>query len=371
MEPVEVICPVCGNPVADGEGHEVDGYTVCNACYRGYRYICSGCGTDVFDCYGSNREFMATHRETYIEGESFCPDCRDNLDTCRMCGCLVVNPQDGLCEDCYDDQHDCDDDDYGCGAYGMIRGYHTQNKTKKFFGKGKAFLGIELECERADGYVEDDDLMYIRDLFPPNALYFEEDCSLNRGVEIITAPMTYEYVKSAPFTDMLKYLRDNKYRSHNGGRCGMHIHVSREAFDSADSLVDAIYIVEKFWEEIVVLSRRGSRLNWSTPLGQKDKSLIDQYVKGSGYKERYSAVNLENSATVEFRFFRGTLLDESFGAAVDIIHAIVCIANMDDDTTDKYDTLADMLRGTGYMTDTIEAYMVSRGMHPEDNGDEQ
>lgn len=77
------------------------------------------------------------------------------------------------------------------------------------------------------------------------------------------------------------------YTSHQARTCGLHVHVSLEAFGETETAQDAVidhilYFFEKFWDELLKFSRRtprqleqwvargtGSRSNretfWGTP----------------------------------------------------------------------------------------------------------
>jgi hypothetical protein len=177
--------------------------------------------------------------------------------------------------------------------------------------------------------------------------------------------MTYEYHKDeAPWADTLSMLRRYGYRSHNGGHCGIHVHVSRSAFDE-ESLSNVVWIVENHWDEIVVLSRR-NEMNWSRPLNRKDKTSIKEWVDSPSYhKDRYQAVNCCPTNTVEFRFFRGTLKELSFFAAIDIINALVVSSQMPHEQLSEFTCLRDMFDANNVLTDTIKEYMEYRGMNSE------
>ena len=84
------------------------------------------------------------------------------------------------------------------------------------------------------------------------------------------------------------------------------------------------------------LSRRKSSdlRRWSKFLtGNYDKDeLKAEYITDlmENNNDRYSALNLRNSATIEFRFFRGTLKNESFHAAFELIYNIVSYSKDND-----------------------------------------
>ena len=107
------------------------------------------------------------------------------------------------------------------------------------------------------------------------------------------------------------------YRAHDTSTCGLHIHVSRAPLEGHEETL--FNIVKRFRRELIKVSRR------------KDMGKLEQYAAfpsddtdwayySTG--SRYHALNLRNFATLEFRFFQGTLKPESFMAAIQLIIGI-------------------------------------------------
>lgn len=90
-----------------------------------------------------------------------------------------------------------------------------------------------------------------------------------------------------------------------------------------------LYFVEKHWEELLKFSRRTPRQleRWAARYGYKDRpqEILEHAKKGS-HAGRYSCVNLENRATIEFRMFRGTLKLNSFLATLQMVDHICSVA---------------------------------------------
>ena len=120
------------------------------------------------------------------------------------------------------------------------------------------------------------------------------------------------------------------YTSHQAGTCGLHIHVSRLAFGEDVEQQDAciarvLYFFEKHWEELLKFSRRTPRQleRWAARYGLKDHpmDILDHAKKGYG-GGRYSCVNLQNTDTIEFRIFRGTLKYNTLIATLQLVDRI-------------------------------------------------
>ena len=90
-----------------------------------------------------------------------------------------------------------------------------------------------------------------------------------------------------------------------------------------------LYFVKKHWEELLKFSRRTPRQleRWAARYGYKDRpqEILEHAKKGS-HAGRYSCVNLENRATIEFRMFRGTLKLNSLLATLQMVDHICSVA---------------------------------------------
>ena len=90
-----------------------------------------------------------------------------------------------------------------------------------------------------------------------------------------------------------------------------------------------LYFFEKHWEELLKFSRRppappgasGRQVRYTD---QPTESL--DYVKKCYHGGRYICVNLQNSDTVEFRMFRGTLKTNTLLAALELVDRICDVA---------------------------------------------
>ena len=201
-------------------------------------------------------------------------------------------------------------------------------------------MGIEIEID--NGGCDSDNATNILDI--ANAIdehiYIKKDSSIDDGFEIVSHPMTYDYhLNSMPWETTLKYCASLGYRSHQTSTCGLHIHIGRHelGYDEADqeaTISKILYFVEKHWDEVLKFSRRTQDQidRWARRYGYKDcpKEMLD-YAKQLP-NGRYSAINLLNHATIEFRLFRGTLKYKTFIATLQLVEEICRNAkNLTDD----------------------------------------
>ena len=142
------------------------------------------------------------------------------------------------------------------------------------------------------------------------------------------------HLEEMPWQSVLDCARSMGYLSHRASTCGLHVHVSREAFgkdrEEQDQVIARIlYFFEKNWEELLKFSRRTpDQLNrWAARYGYKDRprEILDHAKKSSGIG-RYACVNLENYDTIEFRIFRGTLKYNTLIATLQLVNHICDVA---------------------------------------------
>lgn len=176
---------------------------------------------------------------------------------------------------------------------------------------------------------------------------YERDSSIGNGVEIISNPMTWSYFINHLdlFHDLLKTCIEAGFDSHNGNKCGLHVHIGRQALQGKDFLDNAIreskvianinFILEWFRDDIFKFSRRTAHSfeRWShnrtdlVNIGNSENLFIDkERIRNiSSYDDsgRYFMLNLSNNNTVEFRFLRGTLKWETFFISMNFIKNIV------------------------------------------------
>ena len=259
-----------------------------------------------------------------------------------------------------------------------VLGYH-HNPTRFYFLKDKVVkqprkfsgYGIELEVQstKVDNCRMNDDktrqmiLDCLDSPYPTKELYFMSDGSIGNGFEMITQPHAKEDLLKMNWEKILDTLVKRKYRSHNGGACGLHIHSSRNLYgdtvdEQNDNIAKIIYFYEKNYNDMFIFSRReGNR--WCRPYiaENSDRQLTPEYCKNIARKcyDRYHTVNVTNRSTVEYRIFRGTLVLSTFLSALDLTFTL--IENSKNISWDDVDDVSKWLSG---INDTTKQYMKRR-----------
>ncbi len=219
-------------------------------------------------------------------------------------------------------------DRYDLHIDGIVNPKPNVNYQKEIEARKNApyLIGLEIEVEARTSIRSDeqeDDLGSVNPLSEnrisslANALntyltestYVCTDGSLRDGCEIVTAPRTMQEVKQNfhNYWKFLRALRKAGYQSHDSGRCGLHMHISKQAM-STEKWNSLSRTLGRYKEFFKTLSRRDGNF---------------QYCNFTGHNGRYMALNKSNESTNEFRFFRGTLKPESFLASIEIILSLV------------------------------------------------
>lgn len=333
--------------------------------FNGDYYIRSECGTyRLKDSYGNTDTITAPT----LWWET-------NTRECSVCGCRVK------IED-WDEEKDCCRNcaENARAPIGVIEGYCNSHKHKPvFFGdyesKDKFVgMGFELEVDIRD-YNDQDKYYTARNLcgesgLEENEMRFANDGSLSDyGFECISQPHTFKdfWDKSDKWRKMLKYLSSQGYVSHNAGCCGLHVHVSRNAFGSTKRIQDnAIAKVFTFfddnWDDIVKVSRRRD-------FDYCEREYLPSYMakpsKYEGWKKRckdvsghHTALNNGNKATFEYRLGRGTLNAWSFFSWIDFCLTIT--NNAKRITVEKVET-NDVVSWLSGIRESTAKYMYKRG----------
>ncbi len=213
-----------------------------------------------------------------------------------------------------------------------LRNYSAK-PAPKFRGEGKFFVGVELEVEAPDYDAKNAGLEAAG--VRPWYYYAKRDSSLgSNGWELISHPFSRElWLDHTPtqgpankFFHFVKVLKDKfLYTSHDNGRCGLHLHVSREVFDLRKSgyAVNPLKSTHYYWFCRLINGPLFKKLSQRKTDGMSYCKQVPVKVKtfaASG--DRHRAVN-PTSRTVEVRIFRGNLKEDRIRKAIEAVIAAV------------------------------------------------
>ena len=295
----------------------------CPDCLAETTVVCADCGSrvDMERNYGD-------------DGHPLCQRCYDrNYVTCDRCGTVLHR------DDAYYEHEDEDEEWPLCYRCYTSRSHaihdYSYKPTPIFYGSGPRYFGVELEIDCAgESQNNARNILEIGNADHEH-IYCKHDGSLEDGFEIVSHPMSLAYhMDVMPWAEVIEEAREMDYLSHQAGTCGLHIHVSRDAFgyderEQEASIARVLFFFEKHWEELLKFSRRTRHQleQWASRYGyQNDPKKILDDAKHKNGRGRYTAVNLTNRDTIEFRMFRGTLKLNTFLATLQLVDRVCDVA---------------------------------------------
>ena len=283
--------------------------------------------------------------------EVTCPNCEETYEIDDM----VDIGGDYWCgEDCYETftSHNSEDNDEGLilpwafkkrpifmhengdfrSAYRSVTKYNGDKIGPELY------IGVELETECVSG-----DRMNGARFVKANTVikgtetvYLKADGSLDHGFEIVSHPGTMEFFMQDFNWKAISGLKSRGFHAWNASSCGLHLHLSRNAFINDSHLMKFIYFIYKNRIPLVQFAGREStryaRFDMNMFLNARYDHYEEKTIKGNtltqmakGHvmnSERFMAVNLQNTKTIELRFFRPSLNTDTVLAAIQFAQAL-------------------------------------------------
>ena len=259
-----------------------------------------------------------------------------------------------VCEICgkelqYDEAHFIEGKVYCHECFKEIRdsigSYHSKNMWNKRYGMAKPrlfniLMGFELEVESENDISEFQKCLSAYKLKKTIGDFatIESDSSLDYGFEIITEPMTLQYIRESQkdtIKAMLDCLKDNEMGQ--GKHAGLHIHVDRDSLGtssrSSEDVIDNIYLImETFEKEIIKFARRepNEYCNFISESSRERTLSYIKHRKAATCGSRYLAFNILPEDTVEFRIFKSTIDFSTLMATIEFVNNVVNIAKYKD-----------------------------------------
>jgi hypothetical protein len=280
------LCNDCDEYFHESDSHNVeDDYSVCNSC--------------VSDYYWSDRR------------ECYCHESDDN----------------------YDEDEDRDYENIGSRHSSKHELGHIPSKYD--MRNPHVLLGLELEMEINGDYDLDDRagllLNSVNPCYANERPYVyalcEEDCSIDRGFEMVTA-----YTGLDVHAHQLGFFKD-RFRgatSHNTSTCGLHVHICKSDMTTLHASKMVLFINDPANHDLIYALARRDESGYCKIYDKKsDKSWIKNALLRKKRKDqiqalnpdRYEALNFQNEKTVEFRLFKGTLKYETIMACLEFTFA--------------------------------------------------
>ena len=211
----------------------------------------------------------------------------------------------------------------------IIQDYGKTELPPVSTGKKDYYIGIELEMEKENSTFRERNENIVTILNESgdnfsNLLDWKKDGSLVDGVEMVTAPISLEIFKDR-VVPIIEKLQENGFTSEKSGRCGNHIHISKNVF-SEEAQSRLVLIYAKFEQQIKILSRRGTNNSYCRDVLENFDSLeIENSMKIASdqkNKGKCTAINFSNKNTIEFRVFRGTMNTNKLIANIQLVQLL-------------------------------------------------
>jgi len=287
------------------------------------------------------------YRANVIYDGALCESCfaeiEDSLRSCGECDAYDYedemfysqNRDEDLCRSCESNNYvECDD----CGAeYRESRGdrhrchesdvsgihYYSYKPRAVFFGKDRYYFGIELEMEAPDDENPLPEGVRIIKNRLGERVYLKEDSSIEHGFEMVTHPHTLQEFKDNFDWKTLDVLAREGWRSWHTDTCGLHVHVSRSAFESSHNRVNRhqLAFIKFIYDNQRAVQALAGRASDYAKFNDKG-NLVSKLEHGVG-DGHFSAVNTDPEATLEIRVFKGSLNPTRVLSAIEFVHAVI------------------------------------------------
>ena len=287
---------------------------------------CIECYDETFaSCYDCDEE-TPLDEISCLEDNYYCEGCRDdNFIVCADCNewisnedsCYHERQDETYCEDCYPESSLINAWNYTPTAI-----FHKVNSERALY------MGLEIEVETDNSFDLATELTDTKEVFPEDKFYYKEDGSIN-GIEIVSHPMTFESIKKDGFRNKLKELKDFGATAYDNGKCGLHIHISKDQIKELTAWKLLYFMFECKYEVTKIAQRTPSQIDeWAKIVAP------DEYRHFSNsasvlktiypYNDaRYRGINFQKRNTIEFRIFRGTLDFKRFWATIEFVYSLI------------------------------------------------
>lgn len=361
-------CKVCGKlQVMDDDAVGMYAYTIVGK-RREAPDLCSECAEQIRRCGHCSKIYVADMDNF----SPYCPTCNIESEVCDACQATVkpfhvhtimIGDDDArLCSRCYGATYHCDDcgtnhfnqtsinqiniqhperefapwvfdftDEPSCDEWSMYcsncsggnRIMNYMYAPQPVFKRANRdtsdlYFGVEIEVE-VDGSTREK-----AELVDCEHVYLKYDASINNGFEIVSHPFTYNWLKenTAYWANILR-LRTKGFKSYSTDTCGMHIHMSRDAFTSLH-----MFKFMKMWYDFPVFThwmsrRKKEHLEYWAGVNQNENNIKRKAITKQQDGNRHVAVAMgQHGPTIEVRVFRGTLGMDAFMANIECCKAL-------------------------------------------------
>ena len=332
----------CHTMVEDGATVEVDGDQWCPSCAEEYAYTCQSC-----DYRTQETSTVITRRN----GEQqWCDSCAGDAYRCEGCEERFERLNGDYCDACQPEEEE---------EEGLVKSYHHhKNKGRPIESEWTRaqhrplFFGVECEVECPEDSDVKDYARKVVDSATQCLLGLEEDGSLEHGFEIITHPAGLDTHRR-----FWEGLKTKGLTSHDTTTCGLHVHMSKAALRPLTIGRMQVFIHEPSNAPFVegVCRRTFNRYA---------KSIAPKLTDHTDRPDRYEALNLTNSKTVELRLPKGSIQPATIMGTLEFCYALIRFCEQASNACLTTKAFLAFITTDAMLSDTraLRTYLVTRGL---------
>ena len=308
-------------------------------------WLCSDCLVKNYRQCDTCSQYVSTGSARVIEGKNYCYGCierieSNSIDCCTSCGefffksSKVLSKRNGknICCVCDIDRR-VPTQHRPSGVLGTIRDYNYKPHPI-FHGESNIGLYYGMEIEVVTFGMREPVAKYLQFFANEESdmLYCKFDRSIGNdgmaGFEIVTHPCSFDWFGSEEGTNVIKRILDIKTYNCEAFRtntCGMHIHISKTAFNSSHlyRFLSMIYNNQGFSKFISERTDLTNIQTYSSYTPFDDLKKMSKEMSNPHSREaRHRAVNLSCPNTVEVRIFKSTLEYERIMKNIEYCHSL-------------------------------------------------
>jgi hypothetical protein len=323
-------CSVCVNEIEEAEDEDemiLHSCSLCGDTADGMVMLRNNGPTWVCDECRSERLSYCQHCDTF--GTTACNRCQPKGYTrCTGCGTFVPDELkkkmfsrmfENKCKSCELKQLNRSD-----GVYSYNFKPHRYNFLSSKNEKSPTFLGFELEMELKQNISRSVAYQFNNDYH-----YTKHDGSLSNGFEIVTHPMSISWIKENRHVFENIYTFVPKVFYPDPSTCGLHVHISRNAFENSLKLYKALRFIVDEYDFFYEISGRVDRDRFERYCAKNEriKSSARMQIVERTDETHHEIFSLCNKHTVELRSFGPANSVDRFMVIVEFVDVFIKYIN--------------------------------------------
>ena len=169
------------------------------------------------------------------------------------------------------------------------------------------------------------------------------------------------------FFSLVAKLKDLGYTSHDSGRCGFHVHISKKAFNPDGDIRSPMF----FSFKVLVNGSLFAMLSQRTSFQYCQQEPVSEYNFCYNNRGRYAACNITDK-TVEVRIFRGNLREDRLRKNIEAVMAAIEFSKRATDYTPPTDAdFVNFVNANAQRFPNLARYITDHATQPVEVHEEQ